>query len=69
MLFMQAFGGIKTTCHRRPRQAMSYAISKLGSRCTMPPNIAFKPNSFRSTNSVAGTACHAVCSATRVGLT
>jgi hypothetical protein len=33
------------------------------------PNNAFKPNSFRSTNSVAGTACHAVCSATRVGLT
>ena len=33
------------------------------------PNNAFKPNSLRSTNSVAGTACHAVCCATRVGLT
>jgi hypothetical protein len=33
------------------------------------PNNAFKPNSFRSTNSVAKRACHAVCSATRVGLT
>jgi hypothetical protein len=32
------------------------------------PNNSFKPNSFRSTNSMAGRACHAVCSATRVGL-
>jgi hypothetical protein len=33
------------------------------------PNSAFKPNSFRSTNSMAGKSCHAVCSATRAGLT
>ena len=33
------------------------------------PNSAFKPNSFRYTNSVAERACHAICSATRVGLT
>jgi hypothetical protein len=32
------------------------------------PNNSFKPNSFRSTNKMAGKACHFVCSATRVGL-
>jgi hypothetical protein len=33
------------------------------------PNNAFKPNSFRYANNMAGKACHVICSATRVGLT
>lgn len=33
------------------------------------PNNAFKPTPLRSTNHMAGTACHVVCSATRCGLT
>ena len=34
-----------------------------------PPNNAFKPNSFRYANNMAGKACHVLGSATRVGLT
>jgi hypothetical protein len=35
----------------------------------MPPNNSFKPNLLRYTNSMAEKACHAVGSATQVGLT
>ena len=45
------------------------ALLQKASGDKVPPNSAFKPNSFRSTNSLAERACHAVCSATRVGLT
>jgi len=34
-----------------------------------PPNIAFKPNSFRYANNMAERACHVLGCATRVGLT
>src|SRR5690606_22242017 len=33
------------------------------------PNNSFKPNALRSTNNMAGRACHVVGSATHVGLT
>src|SRR5690606_15838213 len=34
-----------------------------------PPNNAFKPKPLRSAQHMAGTACHVLCSTTRLGLT
>jgi hypothetical protein len=48
---------------------MCFMFSVVFAILALGPNNAFKPNLFRSTNSVAEKACHAVCSATQVGLT
>src|SRR5690606_24155437 len=44
-------------------------ISRLSCYGRSRPNNSFKPNLLRSTNNMAGKACHVVGSATQVGLT
>jgi hypothetical protein len=48
---------------------MCFTFSVVFAILALGPNNAFKPNLFRSTNSVAEKTCRAVCSATQVGLT
>src|SRR3546814_18469224 len=44
-------------------------LNRLGQAALLGPNSSFNPNPLRSTNNMAGRACHVVGSTTQVGLT
>src|SRR3546814_3577706 len=44
-------------------------LNRLGQAALLGPNSSFNPNPLRSTNNMAGKACHVVGSTTQVGLT